>query len=128
MESDAKRCAPSLKRFVIRDNFQLSKWLRLSHVLKWKTNHLAGSEPHHIAEREVYDQNELLLWVLMTGLFSAEGEHEELWFLMRAAYVAERHLGIKDLDGLKDVMARHLYSKPRQERSLIVVGLHLSSH
>ncbi|OCT45362.1 hypothetical protein CLCR_05694 [Cladophialophora carrionii] len=74
-----------------------------------------------------YDENALLLWILMTGHFSAEGEpEEELWFLMRAAYVAERHLGISDLDGLRNVMGQYLYSRTQQERSLIVVSLHLS--
>ncbi|EXJ56106.1 hypothetical protein A1O7_09037 [Cladophialophora yegresii CBS 114405] len=73
-----------------------------------------------------HDENALLLWILLTGHFSAQGEpEEELWFLMRAAYVAERHLGIGDLDGLKDVMGRYLYSRTQQERSLIVVSLHL---
>ncbi|KAJ9613545.1 hypothetical protein H2200_003487 [Cladophialophora chaetospira] len=86
-----------------------------------------GSDSPHNVSTETYDQNELLLWVLMTGLFSAEGETEELWFLMRATYVAERHLGIKDVDGLKEMMAQYFYSKTRQERSVIVVGLHLSS-
>ncbi|ETI21648.1 hypothetical protein G647_07995 [Cladophialophora carrionii CBS 160.54] len=74
-----------------------------------------------------YDGNALLLWILMTGHFSAQGEpEEELWFLMRAAYVAERHLGISDLDGLRSVMGEYLYSRTQQERSLIVVSLHLS--
>jgi hypothetical protein len=84
------------------------------------------STPVNDSDTETYNENALLLWVLLTGHFAAEGEPEELWFLMRAAFVAERHLGIKEVDGLEDLMAQYLYSKTRQERSLIVVGLHLS--
>lgn len=92
------------------------------------TNWSSLNSPRRSGSDEcVYNENELLLWVLMTGLFSAQGEPEELWFLLRAAYVAERHLGIKNVAGLKEIMGRYLYSKTRQERSLMVVGLHLSS-
>jgi hypothetical protein len=41
--------------------------------------------------------------------------------------VAERHLGIRDLTGWEGVMGQYLHSKTQQERSLIVVGLHLTS-
>ncbi|KAK5553741.1 hypothetical protein LTR46_008287 [Exophiala xenobiotica] len=73
-----------------------------------------------------YDQNALLLWALMTGHFNAQGEPEESWFLERAVYVAETHLGIHDYDGLVDFMSQYFYSKTRQQHSLMIVALHLS--
>jgi hypothetical protein len=62
----------------------------------------------------------------MTGHFNAQGEPEESWFLERAVYVAETHLGIYDYDGLDDFMSQYFYSKTRQQHSLTIVALHLS--
>lgn len=88
---------------------------------------IAQQPPSPSANTERYDPNELLLWVLLTGHFNAQGESaEELWFLLRAAYVAERLLGLCDLEGLERVMGRYLYSKTQQRTSLMIVALHLS--
>lgn len=73
-----------------------------------------------------YNENALLLWALMTGHFNAQGEPEESWFLERAPYVAETHLGIHDYDGLDDFMSQYFYSRTRQQQSLTIVALHLS--
>ncbi|RVX66914.1 hypothetical protein B0A52_09038 [Exophiala mesophila] len=72
-------------------------------------------------------ENSLLLWVLMTGLFAAQGEPEESWFLVRAAFVAEFHMGLKSYEDLQDFMMDYLYSSTQQQYSLIAVSLHLSS-
>ena len=92
-------------------------WSRSAHI----------ESPSQILNGDTYNKNFLLLWVLLTGRFCAEGEPEELWFLMRAAYVAERHLGIQDCDGLQDLMSQYLYSNTQQERNLMAVAMHLSS-
>ncbi|KIW38942.1 uncharacterized protein PV06_08763 [Exophiala oligosperma] len=73
-----------------------------------------------------YDENELLLWILLTGHFTAQGEPEEAWFLERASYVAQHHLRIDTYDGLHEFMGRYFYSKTQQKHSLDVVALHLS--
>lgn len=71
-------------------------------------------------------ENSLLLWVLMIGHFASQGQPEELWFLTRAAFVAEFHLGLKNYDDLQDFMMDYLYSSTQQQYSLIAVSLHLS--
>lgn len=92
------------------------------------TTTTVAHHPDPLSRSRPYDENELLLWVLLTGHFSAQGEpDEELWFLMRAAFVAEQRLGIRDYEGLRDLMARYLYSKTQQEQSLMVVAMHLAN-
>ncbi|KIW20972.1 hypothetical protein PV08_01551 [Exophiala spinifera] len=73
-----------------------------------------------------YDENELLLWILLTGHFNAQGEPEESWFLERATHVAQQRLGIDSYDGLHEFMGKYFYSKTQQLYSLRVVALHLS--
>lgn len=73
-----------------------------------------------------YDENALLLWTLMTGLFNAQDEPEEAWFMLRAAFVARQHLGIADYEGLENFMADFLFSRTQQQKSLIAVSLYLS--
>lgn len=73
-----------------------------------------------------YDSNALLLWTLMTGHFNAQGEPEEAWFLLRAAFVARHYLGIFDYDALEHFMTDFLFSNTQQRNSLIAVSLYLS--
>jgi hypothetical protein len=73
-----------------------------------------------------YDENSLLLWTLMTGHFNAQGEPEEAWFLLRAAFVARQYLGILDYNGLEDFMTDFIFSRTQQYNSLITVSLCLS--
>jgi hypothetical protein len=72
----------------------------------------------------VSDENELLLWILLTGHFAALGEIEEEWFLLRCAFVA-RKLGIRTYEQLHEHMSGFFYSWTRQETSLRIVALHL---
>lgn len=62
----------------------------------------------------------------MTGLFNAQDEPEETWFMLRAAFVAQEHLGIVDYAGLENFMTDFLFSKTQQQKSLIAVSLYLS--
>ena len=52
--------------------------------------------------------DEMLLWVLVTGLVVVLDRPEEEWFTSRAVQVASK-LGIHDLMGLRDFMWRFLY-------------------
>ena len=72
-----------------------------------------------------YDWNKLLLWVLMTGHDIAYGSEEEMWWRVRAAYVAGK-LGIGSYVQLHGHMRRYLYSWSKQKMSLEAVALHLT--
>ncbi|KAK5047131.1 hypothetical protein LTR84_007074 [Exophiala bonariae] len=71
-------------------------------------------------------ENSLLLWTLMTGLFNAQDEPEEAWFMLRAAFVARHRLGILDYESLENFMTDFLFSKTQQRKSLLAVSLYLS--
>ena len=79
-----------------------------------------------LAPSRTYDENSLLLWALMTGLFNAQDEPEESWFMLRAAFVARQRLGILDYDSLENFMTDFLFSKTQQRKSLLAVSLYLS--
>jgi len=81
----------------------------------------------HDSSGAPYHENALLLWTLMTGHFASQGEPEELWFLMRAAYVAEHHMKLTGYEDLKEFMGKYLYSKTQQATSLMTVAMHMSS-
>ncbi|KEF53510.1 uncharacterized protein A1O9_10485, partial [Exophiala aquamarina CBS 119918] len=69
-----------------------------------------------------YNENALLLWTLMTGHFNAQGQPEEAWFLLCAAFVARQHLGIFNYGGLEEFMTDFLFSKTQQRHSLEAVA------
>jgi hypothetical protein len=107
---------------------------------------------HHNAEfhPEARNPNSFLLWVLLTGHFAALEavsshalnhsiqiatlvssqnagplESDEMFFRVRASFVASHHLGLKDAEDLHGVMEGFLYAPEMQKRSIAIVGLSL---
>ncbi|KIW90423.1 uncharacterized protein Z519_09068 [Cladophialophora bantiana CBS 173.52] len=62
-------------------------------------------------------QARFVLWSLLTGCWSAEGQPEEGFFALRALHIC-RYFGYTTYDDLHNHMAGFLYSKSLQERSL----------
>ncbi|OQV02781.1 hypothetical protein CLAIMM_07923 isoform 1 [Cladophialophora immunda] len=62
-------------------------------------------------------QARFVLWGLLTGCWSADGQPEEEFFTHRALHIC-RHFGFATYEDLHNHMAGFLYSKTLQERSL----------
>ena len=83
-----------------------------------------GTVSETVAAAAIEDDN-TMLWIVLTGHYYAEGGDHESWFLSRATTSAER-LGLTDYTSLHNHMVRYLYSSTKQKRSLETVALLLS--